>query len=1843
MKFPQRCITRLNCLISWGVAAFYPVSGVLAQPIITPAADGTGTNVTPNGNQFNIDGGTVSGDGKNLFHSFDQFGLSSNQIANFLSNPQIRNILGRVVGNDPSIINGLLQVSGGSSNLFLLNPAGIIFGEDARLNVPGDFFATTATGISFDEDNWFEVFGNNDYQNLVGDPTAFAFNLSQPGSIINHGNLAVSEGQNLTLLGGSIISTGELRAPGGNLMVAAIPGENLIRISQPGNVLSLEVEPLQDNSGQILPINPQDLPTLLTANPTIDSTQLMVNPDGTAELVGSGFRIENGDVVVHQATAQTAVLSATNNLTLIESQLSTRVDLTLLADNTVQIRDSATKPFVAEAGGDLLIQGKNEIDILALNYADQAFVSEGDLTLVSDGIISGDSHFRSKGNFSILNLSGKPGNFFSYYDPIISSEGNVFFGDYTGVSLKVEAMGSIFGGNITITGPDQTGAIPNTDPHFPILTSSPAVVLQAGKTVLDNAPTPSPNNTGGTNFNSTVWITLPGRIEVNSITTNGGPVILEAVADITNNTGVGISLDDVGNVEITSSEGAVNLDTLETGGNLTITAQQDINLDEVQQFGNLEITSVLGDITNSSLTNVGGVEMTSSNGALNLGTLQNGGNLTLSAQQDINLGEVQQFGDLEITSVLGDITNSNLTNVGSVEMTSSNGALNLGTFQNGGNLTLSAQQEINLDEVRRFGDIEITSSNGALSIDSGINSNNSDVNLTAAGDINPGPITTTHSNGIPNSGSITIISNGGNINTTVSSLCGVVSACEINSAASEGFSGGDITLTAAGNIITGGINSSGGVQAGRIKLTAGGTIDTSAVIFNGQSPVGGLINASSPQGTGGNVILNAARIITGDVDARGFSKGGDIRLTADEIDFTGGVDNLPLISSNGNLRLQPATPTQNIAIGGEVDTGANSLDLTTAKLAALPDGFNRITIGRANGTGAITLSNAVTDLGTNPFLDPVTIAGGSTLIGPEQNTTWNLTGANRGNLNQHFANTLTFHNIENLTGGGANNTFLFSKGASISGNLDGTTGNLTLVGDELNWGGNVSGIGDLIIEPGNATQDIQLGGIEENTNVLDLTGAEINNLGGDFRSITIGRADSSGRITIAGDLNFSSPVTLQSPLDSGSINHTDGTITVTDSAPITLIANQDITVGDIDSSSAIDRGGTINLTSVTGGVTTGNLNSSGAIDGGDITIQASTFITAGAIDSSGLTGKGGNVSLDPSGDIQVTWINAQGETRGGDVEIVTGSNFRATGSFMDDEELVSISTTGKVGGNITIYHGGEGIIPFQIGDASLNGTAGVITTGENTITPFESFPFTYIQGNIQIISVDPPPPKAITQLDQLNDNSGPTSSEPLGDNNPVTTQPETLDDNNSGPTQLEQREINNDESLVANEPQVSESSPPGETNTQGEQTNTTPAEPIKSTIEATESEVNQPEANITNNFNNYLGLEDTPVKTLTEAQATLRKNEEITGMKSALIYALFKQQSDTLNQTSQASDELELLLVTASGEIIRSQMPGVTKAELTRVARQFHKAVTGSASDDKYLPPAQQLYQWLVAPLESDLAAKDIDHLAFIMDAGLRSLPIAALHDGKGFIVEKYSVSLMPSFSLTDTRYVDVRETNLLAMGAAQFPDQKPLPAVPIELKVIADQVWQGKSVLNEGFTIENLQQLRNQKPFGIIHFATHGEFLPGRPGNSYIHFWDRKLGLDQLRQLKLNQPTVELLVLSACRTALGDQEAEFGFAGLAVLAGVKSAIGSLWYVSDEGTLGLMKTFYEQLQVAPVKAQALQEAQLSMIRGEVKLTEGQLISNKGSIPLPPQLIKLGDKDLSHPFYWSAFTLVGSPW
>jgi CHAT domain-containing protein len=416
-------------------------------------------------------------------------------------------------------------------------------------------------------------------------------------------------------------------------------------------------------------------------------------------------------------------------------------------------------------------------------------------------------------------------------------------------------------------------------------------------------------------------------------------------------------------------------------------------------------------------------------------------------------------------------------------------------------------------------------------------------------------------------------------------------------------------------------------------------------------------------------------------------------------------------------------------------------------------------------------------------------------------------------------------------------------------------------------------------------------------------------------------------------------------------------------------------------------------------------------------------------------------------------------------------------------------------------------------------------------------------------------------------------------------------------------------------------------------------------------------------YTKRLGLEQTQQITLAEARNILRQAENATGIKPALIYAVFVPSTITPVPTSASntgvaekdiessllrssvpspSDRLELILITADAKPIRRSVD-TTRAEVLAMAREFRGTSTNLANNSGFRTPAQKMYQWLVAPLEPELQQQNIKNLTYLMDAGLRSIPLAALHDGKGFIVERYSVGLMPSLSLTDTRYVDVRSTQILAMGADKFTDQIPLPAVSVELSTLTGQLWQGQSYINDGFTLANLQSMRSQKPFGILHLATHAEYQPDDPNNSYIQLWDSKLRLNQLRLLGLHKPPVELLVLSACRTAVGDAKNELGFAGLAAQAGAKSVLGSLWYVDDQGTLALMIEFYEQLKKTPFKAEALRKTQLAMLKGEVRSQGGKLVTSQGNFPLPPHLANRGNINLTHPYYWSAFTMIGRPW
>ncbi|NEO84449.1 MAG: DUF4347 domain-containing protein [Spirulina sp. SIO3F2] len=294
----------------------------LAQSI-TAAPDGTGTVIKHNGNTYSITGGTQAGG--NLFHSFQELGLAPNEIADFLSNPNIQNVLGRVVGGNPSVIEGLIRLSGGNSNLYLMNPAGMVFSNGASLDVPGSFAATTATRIGFNN-GFFNAYGENDYAALTGDPMSFIFDR-ETGTIFNEAMLEVPEGESLWLVGSSVLSTGTIEVENGNVTIAAIPEGNQIKISHDGMILDLVLAaaPL---GGEGLPeqigLKPTDIPRYLTGGNQQNADTVVVAADGTVYLTQDGDMtpFATGDVgIAGVVAAENVQLMAAGNVTATDVEL----------------------------------------------------------------------------------------------------------------------------------------------------------------------------------------------------------------------------------------------------------------------------------------------------------------------------------------------------------------------------------------------------------------------------------------------------------------------------------------------------------------------------------------------------------------------------------------------------------------------------------------------------------------------------------------------------------------------------------------------------------------------------------------------------------------------------------------------------------------------------------------------------------------------------------------------------------------------------------------------------------------------------------------------------------------------------------------------------------------------------------------------------------------------------------------------------------------------------------------------------------------------------------------------------------------------------------------------------------------------------------------------------------------------------------------------------------------------------------------------------------------------------------------------------------------------------------
>ena len=310
------------------------------------------------------------------------------------------------------------------------------------------------------------------------------------------------------------------------------------------------------------------------------------------------------------------------------------------------------------------------------------------------------------------------------------------------------------------------------------------------------------------------------------------------------------------------------------------------------------------------------------------------------------------------------------------------------------------------------------------------------------------------------------------------------------------------------------------------------------------------------------------------------------------------------------------------------------------------------------------------------------------------------------------------------------------------------------------------------------------------------------------------------------------------------------------------------------------------------------------------------------------------------------------------------------------------------------------------------------------------------------------------------------------------------------------------------------------------------------------------------------------------------------------------------------------ILVSFSSGLTRHSVP-ITSARLTEEIRAFRRTVEKRTTLE-YVEHAQHLYDWLIRPIESELIRQQIETLVFVPDGALRTIPFSALHDGKSFLIQRYAVAMTPGLYLTDPHPLDRTKIRFLAGGLTKSVQGFPsLPYVAEEVEAVRT-LYQADQLLNQDFRTAVLEQELRESRYGILHIATHGKFSSDA-NDSFLLTFDGKLTLSKLDELiglfRYRQDPLELLTLSACQTAVGDDRAALGLAGIAIKAGARSALATLWFINDEASAELISEFYRQLRDPSVsKAVAIQRAQIKL---------------------------LGDRIYDHPAYWSPFLLLNN--
>jgi len=930
---------------------------------------------------------------------------------------------------------------------------------------------------------------------------------------------------------------------------------------------------------------------------------------------------------------------------------------------------------------------------------------------------------------------------------------------------------------------------------------------------------------------------------------------------------------------------------------------------------------------------------------------------------------------------------------------------------------------------------------------------------------------------------------------------------------------------------------------------------------------------------GGAINFSAGRNITGAV--------GTGNISATSLANAGSVN----LNAGGNIRVNSIQAASlSFGQGNNINVQAGGNIQTTGATTVFGNTYSIVSNASANGNAgniSLTSTNGAINVSSGRVHAVATIGNSG-----------NITFQAAGNITTGagVAPLAAVGSFIAFGGNGIPGTISFT---SLNGSIDTSLGEVGAGNSNIGNGGNVFFQAASNIVASNVTAGtFDANGNGGRISLISQFGS-INTTIGQLNTTALGNAGSIflqalGNVT-TGDLGSSSTVlgnagSISVTSTSGAIDTTLGTVRARinggngNGGTINFQASGDITTNEILATGNLG-GGTINLTSNNGAIntSTGDINASSTNgNGGNITFVARNSITTTNLNTSSDLSSGGNISLDPIGDIVLTSANTAGSIQGGNFfASSTGGNIRVLGFVSSPfaacagASICSASNSGGTGGQIFLRH--SGLNPFVIGNPSINGTAGIVTTGSSTlalgkiITVGTSI---FAQGNILVApSGDTTfiPPKVLVGVNTVD----------------VKTQ-----------NLLEIKEV-----------------------MKKEVDRFLKEENLEKAFQAIEKAY-------VSELEIFLGESlKPPTLSINQAQDTLSDVSKRSGSASVLIYPIL------------LNDRIEILVIPPKelGKPFHRYTNYANEAEIITVLTDYRASLLDPSSQD-YLEQAQKLYNWVMRPIDAQLQALKIKTVVFVMDSGLRVIPPAALHDGKQFLMERYASANIPALRLTRLEDRDRKNNRILAMGLTQSREGlSALPSVEVEIRTISTQVLAGSSFLDQDFTIRNMQEQRNKSNYGILHFGTHGQFLQDRAKDSYIQFWDSKLRSHQIPSLRFDQPVIEMLTLSACETAVGNN---LGISGLAVESGARSILASLWAVSDVGTAPLMISFYKAFPNALSKATALRQAQLDLLKGKVKIVNNQIVGVDGlaAIALPKGT---GDVDISHPFFWSSFILVGN--